>query len=301
VPSVSVIVPTYNRASLACEAIESILAQTYRDFEVIVVDDESTDDTIARLQSRYGDKVRCLTQKHQGSPGRNRGIEISRGDYVAFLDSDDLWLPDKLEEQVRLMMKSPPEVGLVYCGGWLEDKRGLLRKRFPLKTVYRGDIFQDLLLSRVGITPSRVLIKRECFDKAGLFDESIRVAEDLDMWLRICRGCAVDYVARPLMIKRHADSHMMVDPERLDDAFKFLDKIFQDSQCPEKIRRLRTLAYARRTLRLMRCYHYMNGDIPGFFSFFLRAFLTNPMGIELTDFAFALKLPFRAFINRLRK
>ena len=123
-PRVSVIVPTYNRREWLCEAIDSILAQTYGDLEVIVIDDGSTDGTGGALRERYGDRIRYRWYGNAGvSAARNRGIELARGEFVAFLDSDDLWLEPKVEKQVHYLDEHP-EVGAVFCQGWWMDEAG---------------------------------------------------------------------------------------------------------------------------------------------------------------------------------
>lgn len=189
---VSVVIPTYNRSKYICEAIESALAQTFQDFEVIVVDDGSNDDTRQRIE-RYLPEIKYIYQENAGvSAARNTGIAASEGEYVAFLDSDDLWIRDKLKLQVEFM-DSRPQFGMVFTDccmfrgeqivwpSYFRERQGL---------VASGDIFDNLIRESFIIT-STVLVRRELLHETGMFDESFFVAEDYDMWLRIARRCPI--------------------------------------------------------------------------------------------------------------
>ncbi len=179
---VSVIIPTYNRAALLKEAIESVRSQTYLDWELIVVDDGSTDDTLSVVSELKDSRIRYFYQKNAGvSAARNRGIEVSRSPFIAFLDSDDLWIPEKLERQVKYM-EQHPETGLLYgqVGRYsisdpsyfkVEPEKGLM-------TV------PELLNGPRTLFTSTVLIRRACLEQAGLFDTQLHVGEDFDLFLR---------------------------------------------------------------------------------------------------------------------
>jgi len=189
VPKVSVIIPTYNRAGYVCEAIDSLLAQTYRDFEIVVVDDGSTDDTCEVLR-KYGEQIRYVYRENGGeATARNTGLRHARGKYIAFLDSDDVFLPWRLESHVPLF-DDFPKAGMVWSksaffrGPWRsESYRGLCTSRPRLET---EDIFEDLLLWRKkGMLIDGITVRSECFDAVGPFDESLTLAPDYDMWLRI--------------------------------------------------------------------------------------------------------------------
>jgi glycosyltransferase involved in cell wall biosynthesis len=200
-PLVSVIIPTYNYGRFVAEAVESALAQTYRTIEVIVVDDGSTDGTQAVL-SRFAGRIRYLFQENRGlSAARNRGIGAARGEFLGFLDADDLWDPTKIAKQVTLIERSP-QVGAVYCEHiQLHVPSGETKLRRCLPEL-RGDIHRALLeLKGIG-TPSCVLIRRACFDKVGLFDEELRSVEDWEMWVRVSRHFEFDYVPEPLVTYR---------------------------------------------------------------------------------------------------
>lgn len=182
-PMVSVVIPTYNRAHLIEEALDSVFAQTFKDYEVILVDDGSTDGTEALVKRRYDGKVKMIRQENQGISGaRNTGIANASGKYVAFLDSDDKWLPEKLAQQTAYM-EAHPEIGLLstkLARYDLGDKQEveICPSEFPKS-------FSELLNGRNHVPTTTTMIRRECFAKAGVFDRTLPVAEDWDLWLRI--------------------------------------------------------------------------------------------------------------------
>lgn len=198
----SVIIPTYNRGKYVCEAIESVLGQTFQDFEVIVVDDGSTDDTRQRIE-HYLPRIEYIHQKNAGpAAARNTGIAASKGEYVAFLDSDDLWLPNKLRLQVEFM-DSNPQCGMVFadlcrfkgdqivCPSFFREREGQDASGDMFNKLISEDFFHFLRHIMYFIVTSTVLLRREVFDKVGTFDESLPVTEDYDMWLRIARRYSI--------------------------------------------------------------------------------------------------------------
>jgi glycosyltransferase involved in cell wall biosynthesis len=203
-PEVSVIIPTYNRGWVLREAVDSVLAQDFKDFELIVVDDGSTDNTREILES-YDHDLIVLRQSNRGvSAARNRGIAAGRGRLVAFLDSDDLWLPRKLSSQVDFFNSNP--AALVNQTEEIWIRNGV---RVNPKTRHRkfsGMIFEKSLALCL-VSPSAVMMKRSLFDEVGLFDEDLPACEDYDLWLRISRRYPVHLIETPLVIKRggHAD------------------------------------------------------------------------------------------------
>lgn len=203
-PSVSVIIPTYNRWPMLSEAIESVLGQSYKEFELIVVDDGSEDGTIERLM-RYGSTLRVLSQPRSGvAAARNLGVHWSRGRYLAFLDSDDLWEPRKLAIQVAFM-EARPEVQICQTEeSWMRSGVRVNAKKRHRKP--SGDIFRaslDLCL----VSPSAVMLTRALFDRVGGFDEAFTVCEDYDLWLRVAVDTPVYLIPEPLVLKRggHGD------------------------------------------------------------------------------------------------
>ncbi len=198
-PLVSVIIPTYNRCAMVRQAIESVLVQTYRNFELIVVDDGSEDGTAERLTG-YGSSVRIYFQPRRGvAAARNRGVTHATGVYLAFLDSDDLWLPRKLEVQIAFMQKRPSveicqtEEVWIRHGARVNPKK---KHRKPSGEIFRASL--ELCL----VSPSAVMMKRDLFDTLGGFDETLPACEDYDLWLRVARSHAVPLITGPLVIKR---------------------------------------------------------------------------------------------------
>jgi glycosyltransferase involved in cell wall biosynthesis len=199
---VSIIIPTYNRARFLGDAVASALAQTYRDFEIIIVDDGSTDNT-GELVTQYPPEVRYFRQANRGvSAARNKGIELARGEYLCFLDSDDRLLPDALQKNVSFLDRHP-EVG--YCYGQIEriDENGrklrMQKARGASKNCVRDGTEQiSRLLFRGDISILTVLTRRSRLLEAGLFDTGLTIGEDIDMWLRLAMRYPVGYLAEPL-------------------------------------------------------------------------------------------------------
>ena len=211
---VSVVIPAYNAQKFVRTTIDSVLNQTYPNYEVIVVDDSSTDNTQEILKS-YGNRIRWISQSHRGaSAARNTGIRSSNGIYIAFLDADDAWLPQKLEEQVRLLDEHP-EFGLVYSNVEYPSKEnGFKLNHFVYKRPYSGKVLEKLIAGNC-IPTSSVVVRRECFDKVGLFDESLTVSEDHDMWLRIASCYDISYTEKTLVTTRFFMGSLSRDEIRL--------------------------------------------------------------------------------------
>jgi len=203
---VSVIIPVYNCERYIADAIRSVQAQTHPPFEIIVVDDGSTDKTGAVV--RACGTVKYLRQENRGEPAaRNLGIEHAAGDLIAFLDGDDLWTPDKLAVQVPYL-EEHPGYAMVYGDMTTFDDRGTIdesvKQRFHI-TFPEGNIFLPLFKETLFGSGS-VVVRKECFHKVGPFDESLLVGSDYEMWLRIARNFAVGYVDRPVLMYRQHSS-----------------------------------------------------------------------------------------------
>ena len=203
-PLISVILPTFNRGWILKEAVDSVLAQEFEDFELIVVDDGSTDNTRELLMG-YSDSLRVMYQQNAGvSAARNRGIREATGGYIAFLDSDDLWLPKKLSIQTAFFKDKPDARVCQTEEIWIRN--GV---RVNPKKRHRRDsgIIFERSVHLCLVSPSAVMIRRDLFDQVGLFDESIPACEDYDLWLRIGSRYPVYLIETPLIIKRggHSD------------------------------------------------------------------------------------------------
>jgi glycosyltransferase involved in cell wall biosynthesis len=198
-PTVSVIIPTFNRWPLLGEAVESVLAQDYVDYELIVVDDGSTDETAGRL-NQFGSRLRFFTQANRGvSSARNLGARHARGDYLAFLDSDDLWLPQKLAVQIVFMMQNPTVQICQTNEIWIRHGVRVNPKARHQKP--SGDIFLPSLELCL-VSPSAVMLRRDLFEQLCGFDENFPVCEDYDLWLRIGVDHPVPLIDDALVVKR---------------------------------------------------------------------------------------------------
>jgi len=203
-PAVSVIIPTYNRAGCLREAVDSVLAQDFKGFELIVVDDGSTDETPQLLRA-YGDSLRIRRQENRGvSAARNAGIAASRGALIAFLDSDDLWLPGKLAHQVEFFKAHGDALICQTEEIWVRNGRRVNPGKRHRK---RGGMIFAPSLDLCLVSPSAVMVRRELFQRVGFFDESLPACEDYDLWLRVSSRYAVHLIDIPLIVKRggHAD------------------------------------------------------------------------------------------------
>jgi glycosyltransferase involved in cell wall biosynthesis len=207
---VSVIIPTYNRGPYIAEAIRSVLGQTYPRVEIIVADDGSTDDT-RELVAQFGQGVTYLQLPHRGQPAatRNAGLRATEGEYVAFLDSDDLFLPDKLALQVAAL-EPHPEAGLAYSNGYFfrDDPQVPIGRALDGLPTPTGDALPDLLRGNF-LTSPVVLVRRACLEVAGFFDEdpALFIAEDYELWLRLSAHFPFVYVLGDVAaIRRHGES-----------------------------------------------------------------------------------------------
>ncbi len=198
-PRVSVIIPTYNRGWILEEAVDSVLAQTYTDFELIVVDDGSTDDTRALLQP-YGQRIAYVHQDNQGvSAARNTGLRLARGELIALLDSDDLWKPAKLARQVAFFDAHPDAQICQTEEVWIRRGRRVNPKNRHRKP--SGWIFEPSLALCL-VSPSAVMLRRGLMDAMGGFDVSLPACEDYDLWLRISLRCPIHLIEDALVVKR---------------------------------------------------------------------------------------------------
>ncbi len=199
-PLVSAVVPTYDNADLAVEAVESVLAQTYQPLEIFVIDDGSTDETPERLE-KYAGRVNLIFQEHKGAgAARNQGVSRSKGEYIAFLDSDDVWYPRKLEACVAALERESSYAACYHDYLMVDTERN---KRYAIPHYeISGRIAKELFVENLGFHTSTVVARRECFEKIGMFDEELIRAQDWDMWLRLTEEYPILYVDETLAERR---------------------------------------------------------------------------------------------------
>ena len=208
--NISVIIPTYNRKETLKRAIQSVLIQSYTPYEIIVIDDGSDDGTKEWLKDNFPN-VKYIYQMNSGvSSARNKGIKFARGDWIALLDSDDEWLPSKLKDQANEIESNPAAKFLHTNEIWIRN--GVRVNQMKKHKKYGGYIFEKCL-DMCRISPSSVLIKKDIFDEIGMFDETLKVCEDYDLWLRFASKYQVHFLDQPLIKKYggHSDQLSKVD------------------------------------------------------------------------------------------
>ncbi len=207
-PAATVVIPTFNRAPIVGRAIRSVLGQTCQDWELIVVDDGSADGTEQAVRGISDNRIKYIRhdRKHGGGAARNTGIRCARGEYVAFLDSDDEWLPEKLQKELEVFRNSDPAVGLVYTGKVMLDDTGrVLEIRMPTKS---GWVYEALLEANFIGSCSRVTVRKQALERVAGFDETLVSHQDWDLWLRVARVSRIAPVPHCL-VKRHMGSDQM--------------------------------------------------------------------------------------------
>jgi len=235
-PKVSVVIPTYNRAFFLKEAIESVLEQTFMDYEIIVVNDGSTDDT-GKVIQEFGPRIKYYYQENQGrSNARNCGIRAAIGEYIAFLDSDDVFLPEKLAIQVKALDDNP-EYGMVYTHALAMDE-----ERHLLDICWKGDLSgwiypKNMFIKNCFITTPTVMVRTSIFEHVGVFDENMNICEDLDLWRRIARNYPILQIRKPLVNVRVANSVLRMGInvyESLNSRIYFYEKAFSEDPILKK-------------------------------------------------------------------
>jgi glycosyltransferase involved in cell wall biosynthesis len=247
-PKVTVLIPTFNRAHYLPEAIQSIFAQTFTDYELIVVDDGSTDDTVAILAGFRDPRLRVLRQENRGiSAAMNAGLRAARGEYITRLDSDDVWLADLLACETAVL-DAHPDVGVVYAKAQAMTKDGASREHhigLPLRYPH------DALLSLAwgDSTCNIALLARQvCFATAGVYDETLYTHEDWDMWLRVARRHRFIFLDRTLARFREHE-HRITSPsspmfvEHVESRVRVIDKLYSRTALPAQLHAFKSIIY----------------------------------------------------------
>lgn len=257
-PLVSVVIPTFNRCDLLERALTAVFGQTLQDLEVIVADDGSTDGTGAMLR-RWPERVRHLRQTNRGpAAARNLGLAATRGEYIAFLDSDDVWFPRSLEAHLEAFGRNP-RTGLVYAGSEVVDAEGRLVKEQRPSAANRGRVLPQLLFYNF-VVPSTVVMRRACYEYAGPMNEELHFAEDWLYWLRIAGRFEFDFVDAPLVRFWRSPGSASRRPieELVAMNMRMFDLAFSDTRLGPQITRYRNetlsrayLGYARTCLEMV--------------------------------------------------
>ena len=244
-PRVSVIIPTFNRVRLVVQAIDSVLAQSYVDFEIIVVDDGSQDETRSTVNAYSDPRIRYIYQSNLGPSGaRNTGLAHARGQYIAFLDADDVFLAESIATRIQELERQP-ELGLVAGGLLYVDKSGNpLAERRPW--LYQPQLSLSTWLFGCPITPSAAMVKREWLDRVSGFDTTLHGGEDRDLWLRLAQlGCQMAWTPQLVCTYRIHESQLVQGGKsHMDPTLTVLDKFFSQSGLPADIRQQHDHAYA---------------------------------------------------------
>jgi len=276
IPKISVIIPTHNRQNFLSRAIESVFSQTFCDFEMLIIDDGSTDQTkeaVKKYIVTQPDKIKYFYQDNKGpSAARNKGIQQASGEYVAFLDDDDEWLPDKLECQITGFSKNK-NIGLAYTDYYIitED---LTAPHIHHCEEFNRAKFEKMFYVKNLISTPTIMARKECFEKLGLFDEGLEVAEDWDMWLRLFKQYDFLHIPQPLVKVNVGSTSQSSDGDKnLANDLKFLDKIFSEPDV--KNRAFKTKAYSYRYYKAAIAYKE-NGNIEKAQAAILKAIKLNP-------------------------
>jgi glycosyltransferase involved in cell wall biosynthesis len=258
-PLVSVVIPTFNRANILCSTVESVIRQTYENIEIIVVDDGSTDETQDKLAA-YRNKISILQQENYGpSHARNRGIEIAKGEIVAFLDSDDTWLPNKIERQVSLFEKAGESVPCCLCNAIIRDSSGRETLSFdlsPLKTSICNGIWLNpaqVLATRCVLFTQAIAVRRDALLRVGLFDESLLLMEDYEMALKLSFQGPWVYTKEPLVIYNQSFEGLS---GRARTARKYyldsLARLYENTLNNDELKCEKTRKWLERSLKMIR-------------------------------------------------
>lgn len=242
-PTISVIVPAYNASSTILQTIASVQQQSFSDFELIVINDGSTDKTLELLSTIKDSRLKIFSYENEGlSVARNRGISRATGEFIAFLDADDLWTPDKLQLQLEALQQHP-EAGVVYSWSLFMDEQGeFFHGDEPL--FFEGNVYPHLLVKNFMASGSNPLIRKQAIESVGEFEPSVSGAADWDYWLRLAARWPFVVVTKPQIYYRQSSSSMSSKVEFMEDCqIKVLERAVQSA--PPEFRSLKnqSLAY----------------------------------------------------------
>lgn len=236
--SISVVVPVFNGEKTIEETINSILNQTFQDIEVIIINDGSTDATLETIKKISDSRIKIFSYPNAGlSASRNRGISQAKGEYISFIDADDLWTSDKLESQWQALQKNPQAAVAYSWTDYIDESSKFLKSGRRIKV--NGDAFSKLLITNFLENGSNPLIRQNALEKVGGFDESLPAAEDKDMWLRLAANYEFVCVEKPQILYRTSTSSMSTNLKRQEAAsLKVIERSFSYPKA-EKLQHLK--------------------------------------------------------------
>lgn len=270
-PKVSVIIPTYNRAHFIAGAIESVLAQTYKDYELIVIDDGSTDAT-AEVMKAYHGKLRYVPHENRGiTSNMNMGVAEAKGEYFAMLGDDDLWLPDLLETQVTVLEKDP-KLAFVCSGTHFINEQGKITKTAS-RGALRNKTFESLLEENF-VSHLTAVVRRKCFNDVGGFDEQLATTQDYDLWLRLSKRYPFAYTDLPLAKYRvHGQNLSLKFEQHLADHLAILNK----KEIVSGLTRREIREYRARVYHMFGGFYSEAGDFSRAAVCYKKAWMTYPL------------------------
>ena len=277
-PLVSVVIPAYNMERFICDAVDSALSQTYKNIEVIVIDDGSKDRT-KEILKKYAPNIRYIFKENAGlSAARNTGIKYAKGEYVAFLDADDRWLSQKIEKQIKAFNESD-SIGLISCGVRMINESGDILAVDKKEEIYsnKNKFIEKLYLSNFVSGGSQAVVKRSCFEKVGFFDENIQSSEDWDMWLRIAEQFDIRFVKEVLVeaLVRTASLSSASNAEKMITSDMYVIKKTFERVSAAKIIFVKPKAYSYRYFSAAHAFDKF-GNIKKARKYIIRSIITYP-------------------------
>lgn len=241
-PKISVIIPAYNAELTIKHTIKSVLKQTFTDFEIILINDGSTDRTAEIVREIQDDRIKIFSYQNGGLPvARNRGIDNATGDYLTFLDADDLWTKDKLEKQLNAF-KANPKAGVAYSRvSYIDEQGNFLYNCNPVS--FEGNVLKPLLLTNFLINGSNILIRREAIESVGKFDPDLKSSEDWDYYLRLAKDYSFAVVPEYQILYRQTSNNMSSNVERMKQTgYTVLNRAYQ--KAPQDLQYLKSKSFS---------------------------------------------------------
>lgn len=303
--TISVVIPTYNRVRYLKQALDSVLGQTFKDFDIIVVDDNSTDGT-KELVTSYGDNVRYILQENrERGTARNNGIKNSSAEYIAFLDSDDMWLPNHLEICLKAL-RQDPEAGLSFSGSYIVDEKGKIISKLGSRP-FNGYVLKYIVAaySSGGCNASSCLIRKKVFDRAGYFieDRALSGSEDWEMWARISSCAKFLWTGKYSAKIRFHTQKSSINADRMAKSMKMaLDLLYGNPDIRPKIEGLKDKAYSSLYV-VTAINYYAAGDMKTSRHYLKEAVKTRPASLftnRYVSYTFLRSLLGRDISSRLR-